>query len=82
MPTTTHRPIHEIAADIHDAWPKPYFGAVPYLEAMVSLATIDDSYYQDDARSILIYFISNASTFRGPVAKALKLELKQIAGIK
>jgi hypothetical protein len=36
----------------------------------------------DSAKSIIVYFLANASTFRGPEAKGLKLELKKIAGIK
>lgn len=76
------RPIYQIAADIRKAWPKPYFGAVPYLEALASLNKIGDHYGADDAESIILYFLSNATTFRGPEAKALKAELKAIAGIK
>jgi hypothetical protein len=38
---------------------------------------MSDHYYADDARSIVIYFLSNASSWRGPVAKAVKAELKR-----
>jgi hypothetical protein len=72
----THRPIFEIARDIKRTWTKPYFGAVPYLDAMRSLSSINDYYYEDSARSVVAYFLANASTFRGPEAKALKQELK------
>jgi hypothetical protein len=70
------RPIHEIATDIKAAWPKVYFGAVPYLDAMRSLDKITDSFGYDSADSIVRYFLSNASTFRGERARALKAELK------
>ena len=74
--STTTRPLYQIAADIRKAWEKPYFGAVPYLEAMGSLSSINDNYFDDSARSIVMYFLANASTFRGEQAKALKAELK------
>ena len=73
-----HRPIYQIAADIRRAWAKPYFGAMPYLEAMSSLSSIEDRYVEDSARSILLYFLANASTFRGEQAKAIKAEIKSI----
>lgn len=70
------RPLYEIAKDIKKAWKNVYFGAVPYLQAMASLNGINDNYYQDSAKSIVLYFLSNASGFRGEQAKALKAELK------
>lgn len=73
---TTTRPLYQIAADIRKAWPKPYFGAVPYLQAMGTLTSVNDNYYADSARSIVMYFLANANTFRGEQAKSLKAELK------
>jgi hypothetical protein len=70
------RTIKEIAAEIRKDWPRPYFGAAPYLNAMQRLETVDDSYGADDGRSIVLYFLANASTWRGPVAKRIKAELK------
>lgn len=70
------RPIYQIARDIRADWKRPYFGAVPYLDAMASLNSPEDSYYADDARSVVLYFLTNASTWRGPAAKAIKAELK------
>ena len=78
----TVRPLHVIARDIYQAWPKVNYAAKPYLEAMRDLSSINDRYGYDDARSIVLYFLSNASSFRGDSAKTLKLELKTIAGIK
>jgi hypothetical protein len=78
----TVRPLHVIARDIYQAWPKVNYAAKPYLEAMRDLSSINDKYGYDDARSIVLYFLSNASSFRGDSAKTLKLELKTIAGIK
>ena len=79
---TTVRPLYVIARDIYKVWPKVNYAAKPYLEAMADLTSIDDKYGYDNARSIVLYFLSNASSFRGDEAKALKLELKSIAGIK
>ena len=76
------RPIHVIAYDIKREWIKPYFGAVPYLDAMCTIQTIDDYYGMDDAKSIILYFLANASSFRGDKARELKAELKKIAGVK
>lgn len=76
------RPIYLIAKDIKNEWAKPYYGAVPYLNAMLDLSTINDHYGMDNAKGIILYFLSNAASFRGPKAKELKDELKKIAGIK
>jgi len=70
------RPLHTIARDIRDDWVNPYFGAIPYLSAMLSLDTIGDKFGHDDARSIVLYFLSNAGRWKGPVAQAVKLELR------
>lgn len=76
--STGPRPLYTIARAIRADWKKVYFGAVPYLDAMRSLDSISDSYGCDDARSIVLYFLANASTWRGPVAKAIKAELKEM----
>ena len=71
------RPLYEIAKEIRSDWgSKIYFGAKPYLSAMMSLNSVDDKYGLDDARSIVNYFLANASTWRGEVAKRVKAELK------
>lgn len=72
------RTIAEIARDINREWKKPYFGAVPYLEAMHQIDGINEMYGRDSAVSVVKYFLSNASSFRGPKAKILKQELKDI----
>lgn len=72
------RPIREIAAEIKSDWKKVYFGAVPYLEAMFSLDKITDDYYADTAKTVVIYFLANANTWRGEVAKRIKAELKNM----
>jgi len=74
--------IWEIAEEIKQDWAKPYFGAVPYLNAMSSLNWITDNFGQDSGRSVVLYFLGNANTWRGEKARAIKKELKAIAGIK
>jgi hypothetical protein len=69
------RPINEIAAEITKVWPKVYFGAVPYLQAMHSLSTVRDEYGYDSGRSVVLYFLSNARTWRGEDARRIKAEL-------
>ena len=78
---SNHRPIHQIAADIKREWKNVYFGAVPYLDAMMSLVDINSRYGMDSAKYIVLYFLSNAKTFTiksSPQAKALKEELQAI----
>lgn len=70
------RTVNEIANEIKRTWARPYFGAVPYLQAMQCLDSINDRYGCDDARSIINYFLCNASTWRGEDAKRIKTELK------
>jgi hypothetical protein len=73
---TATRPLSTIAREIRATWPKVYFGAVPYLQAMAQLGTVDDKYGLDDARSIVNYFLANAGTWRGDDARRIKAELK------
>ena len=74
------RTFQQIAKDIKSTWLNVYFGAVPYLEAMLELDTTDPDtmYYNDSAENIALYFLANASTFRGNDAKKLKEELKKL----
>ena len=76
------RPLNEIAREIRKFWENVYFGAKPYLEAMQTLHSVNDRYGFDDGKSIVMYFLANAKSFRGEHAKRIKAELKLIAGIK
>ena len=79
----TTRTLRTIAIEIRLKWPKPYFGAVPYLEAMSRIdGGADTRYGAEDGKSIIIYFLSNAKTWRGEDAKRIKAELKAMAGLK
>lgn len=74
--------ISTIAREISRDWTNVNYAAKPYLEAMRSLDSVNDSYYQDSAKSIVSYFLANASGYRGDTAKANKAALKAIVGIK
>lgn len=50
--------------------------AAPYLDAMLDLETVADTYGHDSGRSIVLYFTCNAFAWCGPLAKAVKAELK------
>lgn len=76
MSDLAERPIYEIAAEIRRKWAKVNFAAKPYLDAMDTLEYVTDDYYEDDGRSIVLYFLSNAAAFRGEDAKRLKAELR------
>ncbi len=73
-----HRPLHVIAGEIALAWKKPYFGAVPYLQALLKLDDIDDEFGAENARTMVAYFLANAQTWRGPKAREIKAELKKL----
>jgi hypothetical protein len=81
--TTLNQPVKRslstIAQEIRRDWgAKVNFAAKPYLSAMMGLDSINDQYGYDDARSIVLYFLSNASSWRGENAKRIKAELKAL----
>jgi hypothetical protein len=78
--TTATRPLYEIAHDITLHWNPVYYAARPYLSALASLDQISDSYGYDSATSVVRYFLSNATTWRGPDARRVKAELKAMLG--
>lgn len=70
------RSLSVIATEIQHDWKRPYFGAVPYIDAMLALNGMSDRYYLDSAESIVAYFLANAGSWRGEVARRVKAELK------
>ena len=72
------RTLSTIAREIRRDWAKPYFGAVPYLEAMGYLGEITDRYYYDSGDSVVRYFLANATAWRGETARRVKAELKSM----
>ena len=69
------RTLHDIAGEIRKDWETPYFGAVPYIEAMLELHDLTGMYGCDPADMIVAYFLSNATTWRGETARRVKKEL-------
>jgi hypothetical protein len=73
-----HRPLNVIAKEIKKDWVKVNYGAKPYLDAMQTLNSVQSKYGSDSGKNIVLYFLSNASTWRGIEAKRIKLELNKI----
>ena len=73
------RDLSVIAREIRSDWKKVNFAAVPYLSAMASMGDIRDNYGYDSGKSVVLYFLGNAGTWRGDVAKRVKAELKAMA---
>jgi hypothetical protein len=79
MPENTEpRPLYIIAKEIRKNWKPVGYAAKPYLEAMESLDNIHQNYYFDTADSVVRYFLSNARSWRGDIARRVKAELKDI----
>lgn len=70
------RPIYTIAREIRQDWKKVSPYAEPYLDAMQSLISVNDRYFLDSGRSVVAYFLSNATSWRGDTARRVKAELK------
>ena len=72
------RPLYEIANEIEACWKKVWYGARPYLDTMKDMTSVDQKYGWDSGQSIVLYFLSNAKTFKGEDARRLKAELKTL----
>jgi len=48
---------------------------------MLELNSITDTYGLDDASSIVLYFVSNAGTWRGETARRVKAELRGMVAV-
>ena len=70
------RPLYEIAREIRRDWKKVSPCAEPYLDAMSTLRSVDDNYIYDSGRSVVAYFLANAGSWRGEVARRVKEELR------
>ena len=84
------RSLADIAVDIWDDIdaqypdgnrPNWWHYAKPYVEAMSYLNRIEDNYYQDSGRSVVLYLLANLTYWRGDTARSIKAELKTMAGI-
>jgi hypothetical protein len=71
-----------IAREIRDDWSKQGTGvnyaAKPYLQAMGQMTTVNENYGCDSGKSVVAYFLSNASAWRGEVARRVKKELNAL----
>lgn len=74
------RTFREIAREISRTWKNVSVYAQPYLVAMDAIDSSDKNamYYMDSAETIVLYFLSNAGTWRGKDAKRIKAELKDM----
>ena len=78
------RSLNTIAGEIYQNWNTRNSGTVlspyakPYLEAMSSLDSINDNYGLDSGKSIVAYFLGNATSWRGTKAKEIKAELNKM----
>jgi hypothetical protein len=70
--------VSDIAHAIAKDWKNisPY--AADYLNAMKDIKDIDSAYYSDSAKSVILYFLVNANTYRGENARAYKTLLKKM----
>lgn len=80
VPVPLFRPLYIVGREIEEDFRrqgKPiYYAAAPYVEAMCELVSMTDSYYADDAETVVAYALSNLTTWRGETAKRVKAELK------
>lgn len=74
------RTFSEVAREIRAKWPKPYFGAVPYLDVLEQVDSSDKNtiYMVERVRDLVAYLLCNMNTFRGEDARRLKAELKEM----
>jgi hypothetical protein len=78
MKTKQTRSISDITVDILRDWKNVSPYAAPYLNAMAEIDKITDNYYSDSAQAVVAYFIANASSWKGEVARKIKAELKSL----
>ncbi len=75
-PKPTPRPLWKIAFEIQQEWKNIHYAAVPYLREMKEASHIEGMCFNDSTRSVVNYFLSNATTWRGEAARRIKTELK------
>ena len=72
------RMLRDIAKEIKQDWKNVSVYARPYLDAMEGLSTVNENYIAEDGRTIVLYFLANAGSWRGEVARRVKQELKKM----
>lgn len=76
MTDLTTLSIAGLASLVRQDWKEVNYAAEPYLSAMFDLRSIHDKYGDDSGKSVVRYFLGNATSWRGETAKAIKAELK------
>ncbi len=66
----------EIAGEILADWDNVHYAARPYLDAMSQLDRVQDKYGYDTGKSVVLYFLANAGSWRGDNARRIKSQLK------
>ena len=69
-------PLSTLARIIRADWKNVNFAAAPYLDAMATLGNVHENYGYDSGKSIVRYFLGNATSWRGETAREVKAELK------
>lgn len=74
--------ICKIAQLIRKDWSKQgngvNYAAKPYLDAMFSMDKITEKYGYDSGASVVAYFLANAQSWKGEVARAVKKKLNKM----
>lgn len=73
-------PLSQVADVIRRSWHPISVHAQPYVQTMLQLPSIDSNYGLDSGKEIVLRFLCNAGTWRGPVARVVKAELSRRAG--
>jgi len=68
--------VSEIAYAIAKDWTNVSPYAADYLNAMKEIRSVEDNYYADSAKSVILYFLANAGSYRGDNARSYKALLK------
>ena len=69
--------LYELAREALRDWKNVNYAVKPYLAAMSLLEELNGSYGHDSGASIVRYFLSNASSWRGQRAREVKAELQR-----
>jgi hypothetical protein len=70
--------VSEIAHAIAKDWTNVSPYAADYLNAMKEIRSVEDNYYADSAKSVIMYFLANAGSYRGDNARSYKALLKEL----
>lgn len=57
-------------------WRNKFAYAVPYIDALRTLDSVNDNYGWDSGKSLVLYLLANLGTYRGEKAKEIKAILK------